>query len=288
MAPPFPLETHPLVTTGWLADHIGRHDLRVLDGSYSSVEGAPDIADTFREGHVPGAALFDIRRIRDHRHAAPLMIPNAAEFGAAVGALGIANRHRIVVYDSGDMLNAGRVWWMFRIYGHQAVAVLDGGLPKWRSEGRTIESGDAAPEPETFNAVLDRRQLRTLEDMRRAVADGREQILDVRERERFLGAVPEKRPGLRIGHMPGAQNLPYQRFKTPDNTLPDPIELRALFAEAGLDPEKPVITTCGGGVAAGLVALGLERIGHTNWALYDGSWTEWASQDDTPVATGED
>jgi len=283
----FPAETHPLVTTGWLATHLHDDDLRVLDGSYYSAPDAPDVADTFAAHHIPGAALFDIREIRDTDHSAPLMLPAAEDFAAAVGALGIANRHRIVVYDSGDMLNAGRVWWMFRVHGHDAVAVLDGGLPKWLAEDRPVESGPAVLEPATFHASRNAAQLRTLDDMRRVVGDGSEQVLDVRERERFLGAVEEKRPGLRIGHMPGARNLPYQRFKTADNTLPDPETLRALFAEAGVARDKTVVTTCGGGVAAGLVALGLERIGHTDWALYDGSWTEWATQKDTPIDTGE-
>jgi thiosulfate/3-mercaptopyruvate sulfurtransferase len=287
MTNPFPADTHPLVTTDWLAKNGADPDIRIVDGSYSSDEDAPDIAAVFEEAHLPGAVLFDIREIRDRSHPAPLMLPDAPTFAAAVGALGIANRHRIVVYDSGDMLNAGRVWWMFRTFGHRAVAVLDGGLPKWRAEGRTLERGNPVPTPASFTAAFEPSQLRTLADMRRLVAAGTAQIVDVRERDRFLGAVAEKRPGLRTGHMPRAKNLPYQRFKTPDNTLPDAAALQSLFAQAGIDPDKPVVTTCGGGVAAGLVALGLERIGHTDWALYDGSWSEWAAQTDTPVETGE-
>ncbi len=287
MSGPFPRETHPLVTTAWLADHLDAPDLRVVDGSYYSSPDATDVADVFASKHVPGAVFFDIREIRDRAHAAPLMLPDAEAFASAVSALGIANDHRVVVYDSGDMLNAGRVWWMFRTYGHRAVAVLDGGLPKWLAEGRPVESGPAHPSPATFHAERDPTQLRTLDDMRRLVTDGSEQVLDVREHDRFIGAVEEKRPGLRIGHMPGARNLPYQRFKTPDNTLPAPDTLKAMFDEAGVAEGKTVVTTCGGGVAAGLVALGLERIGHTDWALYDGSWTEWAAQDDTPIDTGE-
>jgi thiosulfate/3-mercaptopyruvate sulfurtransferase len=287
MTSPFPEQTHPLVSTAWLAENLGAPDLRVLDGTYSSVEGAADVAEVFAVRHIPGAAFFDIREIRDKAHRAPLMLPDAATFAAAVGALGISNEHRVVVYDSGDMLNAGRVWWMFRTFGHGAVAVLDGGLPKWLAEGRPTDTGKASPVPAVFRATLDPRQVRTLDDMRGLVADGSEQVLDVREHDRFVGAVPEKRPGLRIGHMPGARNLPYQHFKTTDNTLPDPATLRALFAKAGVEADRPVVTTCGGGVAAGLVALGLERIGHTDWALYDGSWSEWAAQDDTPIDTGE-
>ncbi len=287
MGQTFPSDTHPLVTTNWLAAHRGDPDIRIVDGSFSSVEGAPDVAAVFAEHHIPGAVLFDIREIRDKADPVPLMLPKAQDFAAAVGALGIANRHRVVVYDSGDMLNAGRVWWMFRSFGHHAVAVLDGGLPKWHAEGLPLESGAANPVSETFEAALDPTQLRTMADMRRVVAAGGEQILDARENERFAGVVAEKRPGLRAGHMPGAKNLPYQRFKTADNTLPDPATLRTLFAEAGVDPLQPVVTTCGGGVAAGLVALGLERIGHTNWALYDGSWSEWAKQADTSVETGD-
>jgi len=287
MSQTFPSDTHPLVTTNWLAAHRGDPDVRIVDGSFSSAEGAPDVAAVFAERHMPGAVFFDIREIRDKADPVPLMLPKAQDFAAAVGALGIANRHRVVIYDSGDMLNAGRVWWMFRTFGHHAVAVLDGGLPKWHAEGLPLESGAANPVPETFKATLDPAQLRTLADMRQLVAAGSEQILDVRENERFAGAVAEKRPGLRAGHMPGAKNLPYQRFKTDDNTLPDLATLRTLFAQVGVDPNQSVVTTCGGGVAAGLVALGLERIGHTNWALYDGSWSEWAKEDDTPVDTGD-
>jgi thiosulfate/3-mercaptopyruvate sulfurtransferase len=287
MANPFPADTHPLVTTDWLAAHLEDTDLRVVDGSYSSSPDAPDVAATFEAAHIPDAVFFDIREIRDSNHAAPLMLPTPADFAAAVGALGLTNDHRIVVYDSGDMLNAGRVWWMFRTFGHAQVAVLDGGLPKWRAEGRALEAGLPRPIAATFRATLDARQLRTLDDMRRIVASRQAQVLDVREHDRFTGTTPEKRPGLRAGHMPGSHNLPYQRFKTAGNTLPDPVTLKALFAEAGIDPTRPVVTTCGGGVAAGLVALGLERIGHTDWALYDGSWSEWAAQADTPVDTGD-
>ncbi len=287
MTAPFPADTHPLVTTAWLAEHLDAADLKVVDGSYSSAPEQPDVAETFEAAHIPGAVFFDIREIRDTNHAAPLMLPNAEGFAAAVGALGITNTDRVVAYDSGDMLNAGRVWWMFRTFGHPAVAVLDGGLPKWRAEGRALEAGRPEMTSATFQATFDPAQLRTLDDMRHVVAAGQEQVLDVREHNRFSGAVPEKRSGLRAGHMPGSRNLPYQRFKTPDNTLPDPEVLRALFDEAGIDSSRPVVTTCGGGVAAGLVALGLERIGHTNWALYDGSWSEWAAQEATPVETGE-
>jgi len=287
MSTQFPTDTHPLVSTAWLAAQAGAGDVRVVDGSYASDPLGPDVAEIFRAGHIPGASFFDIRDIRDQDHRAPLMLPTASDFAKAVGAMGIGNDHRIVVYDSGDMLNAGRVWWMFRTFGHRAIAVLDGGLPKWQAEGREIEVGAAVPTPVTFGAAFDPIQLRTLDDMRSLVAAHTEQVLDVREHDRFTGAVPEKRPGLRAGHMPGAQSLSYKRFKTSDNTLPDPATLRALFAEAGIDPERPVVTTCGGGVAAGLVALGLERIGHTDWALYDGSWSEWAAENDTPVETGD-
>jgi len=287
MRAPFPTDTHPLVSTGWLAAQAGTEDLFIVDGSYTTNPDAPDVAETFFAGHIPSASLFDIRDIRDQNNPAPLMLPSASDFATTVGEMGIGNHHRVVVYDSGDMLNAGRVWWMFRTFGHRAVAVLDGGLPKWRIEGREIETGATKLSPMTFEAAYDPVQLRTLDDMRSLVAASDEQVLDVREYERFTGTVPEKRPGLRAGHMPGAKHLSYQRFKTVDNTLPDPTTLRSLFAEAGIDRTRPVVTTCGGGVAAGLVALGLERIGHTDWALYDGSWAEWSAETDTPVETGD-
>jgi thiosulfate/3-mercaptopyruvate sulfurtransferase len=287
MSTQFPNDTHPLVSTEWLAAQAGADDLRVVDGSYATNPDAPDVAEIFLAGHIPGASHFDIRDIRDQNHPAPLMLPSESNFATTVGEMGIGNHHRIVVYDSGDMLNAGRVWWMFRTFGHRGVAVLDGGLPKWRTEGREIESGATQLSPRIFHAAYDPAQLRTLDEMRILVTESDEQVLDVREFERFTGAVPEKRAGLRAGHMPGARHLSYKRFKTADNTLPDPATLRALFAEAGIDHTRPVVTTCGGGVAAGLVALGLERIGHTDWALYDGSWAEWAAETDTPVETGD-
>ena len=260
--------------------------LRIVDGSYHSNPEKRDIREEYRANHIPGAGLLDIRDVRDAAHPAPLMLPQAEDFARAVGALGIANRHRVIVYDSGGLMNAGRVWWMFRTFGHRDVAVLDGGLPAWLAAGGAVESGEVAVAPESFKAQFDPKQLRTLDQMKQIVDTGGEQVVDVREADRFTGATAEKRPGLRAGHMPGSRNLPYQLLTDAGHRLKSPAALLKLLAAARVDLAHPVVTSCGGGVAAGILALAFERMGKPDWALYDGSWAEWASQPDTPVATG--
>lgn len=278
-----PFDKAPLVSVKWLAERIGDPHLRIVDGSYDAVR---DVRETYRAQHIPGAVLFDIREIRDRENPVPFMLPPAAQFAEAVGALGIANRHRVIVYDAAGIWNAGRVWWMFRTFGHRDVAVLDGGLPAWIAAGGAVESGDAAAAPEIFKAHFDPRQLRTLDQMKAIVESGGEQVVDVREADRFTGETAEKRPGLRAGHMPGSRNIPYADLTGPDHRLKSPAALMKLLAAAKVDLAHPVVTSCGGGVAAGILSLALERMGKHDWALYDGSWSEWASQPDTPVATG--
>jgi thiosulfate/3-mercaptopyruvate sulfurtransferase len=281
---PFPPDTAPLVATAWLGAHLGEPGLKVVDGSYHSVADRRDIADEYRANRIPGAVLFDIREIRDHAHPAPLMLPKPPDFAAAVSALGISNGDRVVVYDSGGMLNSGRVWWMFGTMGHAAVAVLDGGLPKWRQEGRAIEQGPPQSAiPAQFVARFDPTQIRTFAQMKEIVAGRTAQVVDARDAGRFSGRAPERRPGLRSGHMPGSVNLPWEELEAPDHRLKSPAELRAQFESRGIDLARPIVTTCGGGVAAGVLALALARLGLDDWALYDGSWSEWAANQGSEI-----
>jgi len=237
----------------------------------------------FEDAHIPGAAFFDIDGIADRASPLPHMLPGAAQFARQVGALGISNADLVVVYDARGVVSAARVWWTFRAFGHDRVAVLDGGLRKWRAEGRALESGSATGAPRRFTARLRRALVRDLGQMRRNLESRREQTLDARSRGRFAGTEPEPRAGLRGGHIPGSLNLPYDMLYRPDATFLPPDWLRQAFAAAGVDVRKPVATTCGSGVTASVLALGLHLIGHKKVAVYDGSWTEWAGRSDTPV-----
>ena len=272
-----------LVTTEWLAGRLRDADVRVIDGSWHMPQLRRDPRAEFEQGHIAGAVFFDIDAIADHSTSLPHMLPTAEEFGRAVGALGIGNRDRIVVYDSRGVVSAARVWWTFRVFGHDDVAVLDGGLPKWRAEGRPIENGPATPAPRPFAAKLRPELVRDLAAMRANVDSRREQVLDARSRGRFAGTEPEPRAGLRGGHIPGSLNLPYDELYRPDGTLRAPHELGKSFAAAGIDLAKPITTTCGSGVTASVLALGLALCGRPDVAVYDGSWSEWGGRPDTTI-----
>ena len=274
-----------LVTTRWLAERLGRRDVRVVDGSWHMPQLKRDARAEFGEAHVPGAVFFDIDEIADTASPLPHMLPTARVFAARVGALGIGSRDRVVVYDTRGVVSAARVWWTFRAFGHDRVAVLDGGLPAWRAEGRALEAGVPAPRPRAFGARLRPGLVRTFEQMRKNLVTRREQVLDARSHGRFVGTEPEPRPGLRPGHIPGSLDLPYDQLYRPDGTLLPVEELRAAFAKVGLDPARPVVTTCGSGVTASVLALGLHLVGAPKVAVYDGSWTEWGGRADTPVET---
>jgi thiosulfate/3-mercaptopyruvate sulfurtransferase len=275
----------PTVTTEWLAKHLDDPDVRVVDGTWHMPQAKRDARAEFEAAHIPGAVFFDIDAIADRATSLPHMLPSAAQFAASVGELGISNGHRIVVYDVRGVVSAARVWWTFRAFGHDDVAVLDGGLRKWRAEGRPVESGGAAPARVAFTARLRPELVRDVEAMRANVARRTVQVLDARSAGRFAGTEPEPRAGLRGGHIPGSLSLPYETLYRPDGTLKPPHELREAVTAAGVDLDRPVVTTCGSGVTASVLALALYLIGRRDVAVYDGSWSEWGSRSDTPVET---
>ena len=275
----------PIVTTEWLAKHLSDPDLRVVDGTWHMPHLKRDPRAEFEAAHVPGAVFFDIDATADRTTTLPHMLPTAEQFGAAVGALGIGNGDRVVVYDVRGVVSAARVWWTFRAFGHDAIAVLDGGLRAWRAEGRPVESGPGRPTPRPFTARRRPELVRDVEAMRANIGTRAAQVLDARSAGRFAGTEPEPRAGLRGGHIPGSLNLPYETLYRPDGTLKPPDELRGIVTAAGIDLGRPVVTTCGSGVTASVLALALYLIGRHDVAVYDGSWSEWGSRSDTPVET---
>jgi thiosulfate/3-mercaptopyruvate sulfurtransferase len=280
---------HPesLVSTAWLADHLTAPDVRVVDGSFTLPGVTPTAKERYAERHIPGAVFFDIDDVADEANPLPHMIPSPAKFSARVRKLGLGDGNRIVVYDINGLSSAGRVWWMFRLFGHKDVAILDGGLPKWLAEGRAVDDKVPMPRERHFTAKLDNTLLRDKDQVLANISRRREQVLDARAAGRFEGTAPEPREGLRSGHIPGSLNLPYDRLTDPQTkTIRPAEELEKLFAEAGIDRSKPVVTTCGSGVTACALAFGLHLLGHRDWAIYDGSWSEWGRPGDHPVETG--
>ena len=274
-----------LVSTDWLADHLRDRNLTVVDGSYFLPMQQRDAHAEYRGGHIPGAVFFDIEAVSDHSTELPHMLPGPTQFGEVVGSLGIGDGDTVVVYDSVGLYSAARVWWTFRLFGAKKVYILDGGLPRWKSEGRPLEKGDPARSPKTFTAEMNVGAVALLDDMRMAQTDDSIQIVDARSPERFAGTAPEPRPGLRSGHMPRSFNVPFGRLIENGHLAPR-ARIEAAFTEAGVDLDKPIITSCGSGVTAAILTFALESIGKEPKGLYDGSWAEWASRPDLPVERG--
>ena len=271
-----------LVSTEWLAAELGKPDLVVFDCSTFLPNEPGNKHDAFRAARIPGARLFDIDRIADDETDLPHMVPTPAKFARMVGALGVSNDSRVVFYDQHGLRGAPRGWWMMRLFGHDKVAVLDGGLPAWVKEGRPVETGEA-PAPPAAQFVPDFRasMLAGIGDVKRIVQDGSALIVDARAKGRFDGTAPEPRAGMPSGHMPGAANVPVSEMAGPDGRAKDPATRRAIFAAAGATGGRPVVTSCGSGVTACVLAFGMVRAGLPEPAVYDGSWTEWASRPET-------
>jgi len=280
---------HPeaLVGTDWLAAHLSDRHVRVVDGSFKLPGITPTAREDYDRVHIQGAVFFDIDDICEPGTSLPHMIPSADLFARKVGALGIGDDDRVVVYDAVGLSSAGRAWWMLRLFGHHDVALLDGGLPKWRAEARPVDAAAPTPPPRHFMARFDPSLVRDKRALIENLATRRDQVADARAAGRFDGTTPEVRPGLRSGHIPGSRNVPYEFVTDPvTRQLKSADELAQLFHDAGVALDRPVVTSCGSGVTACALAFALHLIGHPGAAVYDGSWSEWGIPGDTPIETG--
>jgi len=279
---------HPesLVDTAWLAKHLSDPDLRLVDATYFLPSQGRNARAEYEAQHVPGAVFFDIDEIADADNPLPHMLPSPEKFASRMRKLGIGDGNRVVVYDGHGLMSATRAWWMLRVFGHKDVALLDGGLPKWLAEGRPVEDSPPRARERHFTARFDHSQVRDKAQILANLKTKREQVLDARANGRFSGREPELWPGRRGGHIPGSLNLPFTDLLNPINkTLLPADRLSAKFREAGVDLKMPVVTSCGSGVTATVLAFGLHLIGHRDVAVYDGSWAEWGLPGETPVET---
>ena len=277
-----------LVETDWLAARLTAPDLVILDGTMHLPTAKRDARAEYLAGHLPGALFFDIDEVSDHTSDLPHMLPSAAQFASQMRKFGIGDGSRVVVYDTVGLYSAARVWWMFRTMGHADVAVLNGGMKKWLAEGRPVEEGAVpARQPRHFTARFHADLVRDKADMIRLSSSAAAQIVDARSAGRFKGVDPEPRASLRSGHIPGSVNVPYATLLQADGTLKPKDHLQAAFAAAGVDTTKPIVTTCGSGVTAGILTLALAELGRPDVAVYDGSWSYWGLETaGTSVATG--
>ena len=276
-----------LVSTEWLAQHLKDPDLRVIDASWYLPEAGRNAKSEYDEAHIPGARFFDIDEISDTASDLPHMAPPVEKFMSRMRAMGIGDGHQVVVYDGAGLLSAARVWWLFKLMGQENVAVLDGGFPKWQSEDHPIEDMPPMVRVRHMTVRFQNHLVRDVTQVSSASKLNDHVIIDARAANRFRGEAPEPREGLRPGHIPGARSVPYTDLLKADKTMKSPDETRKVFEAAGVDLSKPIITTCGSGVTAAILALALARLGHNQWSLYDGSWAEWGMFPTVPVATGE-
>lgn len=274
-----------IISSEQLATELGSPELRIVDASFYLPAQKRDADAEYAAGHLPGAVRFDHDKVADHSTDLPHMVPSPDVFADAVGRMGIRETDRIVIYDGPGLFSAPRAWWLFRTMGARNVFVLDGGLDGWKAEGRPLETAVPRPQPVVFQPTFDADRVIDIESMRKIVENGSRQVADARSSGRFSGTEAEPRQGLRSGHMPGARNLPSGAFAERGRLKPLS-ELRTLIREAGIDLDRPVVTSCGSGITAAIITLALESLGHSDNALYDGSWTEWGALPDTPVVTG--
>ena len=280
--------SNDIVSTDWLAAHLGSPDIAIIDASWHLPTTGRDAKAEFRDAHIPGAQFFDIDELSDTASTLPHMLPSAEKFSSRMRRMGIGDGKRVIAYDSVGLFSAARAWWMFKVFGHDDVAVLDGGLRKWLAEGRATEDGPALPRQERhFTARVKGSMVKDMKEVATALKSGTAQLADARSGTRFRGEEVEPRPGVRAGHMPNASNVHYASLLNPDGTLKPAAEIAAVFKAAGIDLARPVITSCGSGVTAAILTLGLTLTGARDHALYDGSWTEWGGNPDTPVVTGK-
>jgi len=276
-----------IVETDWLAAHIDAPDLVIFDGSWHLPHLNRDPKAEYLEGHIPGALFFDIDDLSDEKSDLPHMLPSTVKFASRMKKMGVGDGTRIVVYDADGLYSAARVWWTFRAMGHGDVAVLNGGLKKWKAEGRPLEDGPPMKRSERhYTPRLNADLLRDIDDIRALLRRPTELIVDARSPGRFAGTEPEPREGLRGGHIPGSRNVHYELLLNEDGTFKSNDEIAKIFADAGVDPHHPVVTTCGSGVTAAIISLGLAVLGQTNAAMYDGSWAEWGQDNGLPIETG--
>ncbi|QCO56300.1 3-mercaptopyruvate sulfurtransferase [Pseudorhodobacter turbinis] len=275
-----------LVSTEWLAQHINDPDLRIIDASWHMEATGRDAKAEYAAAHIPGARFFDIDDISDHRSELPHMAPPVEKFISRMRAMGVGDGHQVVIYDTSGLFSAARVWWTFRLMGKMDVAVLDGGLPKWQAEGREIEDMPTMVRDRHITVQRQSGLVKDVTQVAQASKLAETEIIDARAANRFKGEAAEPRPGLRAGHIPNSKNLPFANLLNANGTMKAPDALKSAFTAAGIDLSKPAITTCGSGITAAILSLALERIGHRNHSLYDGSWTEWGMFEDLPLAKG--